>query len=63
VSTQHVADIAQTFNPTEVARQGVERRAVEAVIWGMPAVNFDLMLQAMITSSRRWLLVDQRLRP
>ncbi|MFI5410625.1 DUF1254 domain-containing protein [Kaistia sp. UC242_56] len=25
-----------------------ERRAVEAVIWGMPAVNFDLMYQAML---------------
>jgi hypothetical protein len=25
----------------------VHRRAVEAVIWGMPAVNFDLMVQAM----------------
>ncbi|MBM7406222.1 hypothetical protein EDF69_001788 [Sphingomonas sp. JUb134] len=24
------------------------RRAVEAVIWGMPAVNFDLMLQAFL---------------
>jgi hypothetical protein len=26
----------------------IHRRAVEAVIWGMPAVNYDLMLQAMI---------------
>jgi hypothetical protein len=26
----------------------VERRAVEAVIWGMPAVNFELMYQAMV---------------
>ena len=26
----------------------MERRAVEAVIWGMPAVNFDLMFQAMV---------------
>jgi hypothetical protein len=23
----------------------IESRAVEAVIWGMPAVNYDLMLQ------------------
>ena len=28
------------------------RRAVEAINWGMPAVNFDLMLQAMIGSVR-----------
>jgi hypothetical protein len=35
--------------PVEVDRaaRAVERRAVEAVIWGMPAVNFDLMYQAM----------------
>jgi hypothetical protein len=28
----------------------LERRAIEAVIWGMPAVNFDLMLQAAIAN-------------
>jgi hypothetical protein len=30
-------------------------RAVEAVIWGMPAVNYDLMLQEMLnkTSSKQ----------
>jgi hypothetical protein len=37
---------AQTFSPEELARRTVHRRAVEAVIWGMPIVNFDLMLQA-----------------
>ena len=26
----------------------IHRRAVEAVIWGVPAVNFDLMYQAMV---------------
>jgi hypothetical protein len=31
-----------------LAQHTVERRAVEAVIWGMPAVNFDLMYQAMV---------------
>ena len=28
------------------ADKAIHRRAVEAVIWGMPAVNFDLMVQA-----------------
>ena len=37
---------AQQFSADDLARRTVERRAVEAVIWGMPAVNFDLMLQA-----------------
>jgi hypothetical protein len=32
----------------QLDQRTVYRRAVEAVIWGMPAVNFDLMLQAFI---------------
>jgi hypothetical protein len=39
---------AQNLSPDDLARRAIERRAVEAVIWGMPAVNLDLMLQAMI---------------
>ncbi|GEP02887.1 DUF1254 domain-containing protein [Methylobacterium oxalidis] len=35
----------------ELVRRTVERRAIEAVIWGMPAVNTDLMLQAMLRST------------
>jgi hypothetical protein len=31
----------------ELNARMVQRRAVEAVIWGMPAVNYDLMYQAM----------------
>ena len=40
---------AQNFSPEVLARRTIERRAVEAVIWGMPAVNYDLMLQEMTT--------------
>jgi hypothetical protein len=29
----------------------IHSRAVEAVIWGMPAVNYDLMLQEMLTKT------------
>lgn len=35
-------------NAAGLARRTIERRAVEAVIWGMPAVNFDLMQQAFV---------------
>jgi hypothetical protein len=42
----HAAD-----NPEELARRAIERRAVEAVIWGMPAVNYDLMLQEMLSKT------------
>jgi hypothetical protein len=40
--------LAQNFSAEELARRTVERRAVEAVIWGMPAVNFQRMKQAML---------------
>ncbi len=30
----------------------MERRAVEAVIWGMPAVNYDRMYQAMVHAAK-----------
>jgi len=36
---------AQNPSADELNRRTMERRAVEAVIWGMPAVNTDLMLQ------------------
>jgi hypothetical protein len=35
------------FSSAELAERSLYRRAVEAVIWGMPAVNTDLMYQAM----------------
>jgi hypothetical protein len=38
----------ESLSSEQLARRMVERRAVEAVIWGMAAVNFDLMYQAMV---------------
>jgi hypothetical protein len=43
---------AQRFSAEELTRRTIERRAVEAVIWGMPAVNFDLMYQAMVRDAK-----------
>jgi hypothetical protein len=43
---------AQNLSAEDLNRRTMERRAVEAVIWGMPAVNLDLMLQAMIVSAK-----------
>ncbi len=40
--------LAETFTPEQLAQRNVERRAVEAAIWGMPAVNADLMRQQML---------------
>jgi len=42
--------LAQPAAPDHNSRV-IERRAVEAVIWGMPAVNTELMLQAMLRST------------
>jgi hypothetical protein len=39
---------AQSFSADDLAKRTIERRAVEAVIWGIPAVNFDRMYQAMV---------------
>jgi hypothetical protein len=39
-------------DPTDLAERTVHRRAVEAVIWGMPAVNCDLMYQAMVREAK-----------
>ena len=39
-------------NPaTDLAQRMIESRAVEAVIWGMPAVNTELMRQEMLTKT------------
>jgi len=43
---------SQTFSADELARRTIERRAVEAVIWGIPAVNYDLMRQAAIHEAK-----------
>jgi len=45
---------AQNLSSEELARRTFERRAVEAVIWGMPAVNFELMHQAMVQAKGTW---------
>src|SRR5262245_25288862 len=36
----------ENFSAVDLARRAVHRRAIEAVVWGMPAVNFELMYQA-----------------
>src|ERR1700754_1051320 len=46
ISTAQAQGSADDLN-----RRLVQRRAVEAVIWGMPAVNYDLMMQEMLTKT------------
>jgi hypothetical protein len=40
------AQSSPAFTPSELAQRALNRRAVEAVIWGMPLVNTDAMRQA-----------------
>jgi hypothetical protein len=42
----------QNLTADDLARRTVERRAIEAVVWGMPAVNYDLMYQAMARETK-----------
>ena len=43
---------AQKFSAEELKRRTIERRAVEAAIWGIPAVNTDLMFQALTRDAK-----------
>lgn len=43
---------AEDRTADELKARSVERNAVQAVIWGMPAVNYDLMFQEMITKAK-----------
>jgi hypothetical protein len=41
----------EKYSPKRVSNHVIKSRAVEAVIWGMPAVNYDLMRQQMLTKT------------
>jgi hypothetical protein len=43
---------AQTPSADELNKRLTHGRAVEAAIWGMPAVNFDLMYRAMVRETK-----------
>jgi hypothetical protein len=42
-----------SFTADDLAQRALHRRAVEAVIWGMPAVNFERMLDAAIANGAK----------
>src|SRR5882724_3246457 len=52
VKAQPVSTTESTYSSAELAERAVHRRAVEAVIWGMPVVNYDLMYQAMVREAK-----------
>lgn len=51
-ATQPVSLEARPETFPEIERQVLQHRAIEAIIWGMPAVNRDLMYQAMLRETK-----------
>ena len=45
---QSAAERKAMFTPVQLAERAVYRRAIEAVNWGIPVVNYDRMYQAMV---------------
>jgi hypothetical protein len=45
--------LAESYSAEELQQRAIHRRAVEAVIWGMPAVNYERMLQAAIDNGAK----------
>jgi hypothetical protein len=52
-STQAGSAAVPPLSSAQLAERALHRRAVEAVIWGMPAVNYDLMLQEGLKTGAR----------
>ena len=40
----------QPLSSEELTGRSIQRHAVEAAVWGMPAVNFERMLEAVIAN-------------
>ncbi len=50
---QKQGEVENSLTSTDdLASRTIERRAVEAVIWGKPAVNYDRMYQAMVHDAK-----------
>ena len=52
MGVQTAVNTEQALNRTDLRRRTIERRAIEAVIWGMPAVNYNLMYQEMVRKTK-----------
>ena len=46
------AETGLQLSPGELNERMLHRRAVEAVVWGIPAVSFDAMYQAMVRDAK-----------
>jgi len=41
-----------TYTPAQLKERTLHRRAIEAAIWGIPAVNYDAMYQALVRDAK-----------
>jgi hypothetical protein len=41
-----------TYTPAQLQERTLHRRAIEAAIWGIPAVNYDAMYQALVRDAK-----------
>jgi len=51
-TTEGTAVETSTRTFPEIQQQVVQTRAIEAIIWGMPAVNLDIMYQTMLRETK-----------
>ena len=52
MTTPTRAPESMTFSTADLATRTIHRRAVEALIWGIPVVNLDLMYQSHVRDAR-----------
>src|ERR1700733_4966376 len=48
MNAQMSSTAAAAFSAVELNERTIHRRAVEAITWGIPMVNYDLMFQSML---------------
>src|SRR4030095_11314036 len=51
-STMAAERAPKGFSAEDLAHRAIHRRAVEAAIWGMPAVNYYLMYREMVDKAK-----------
>jgi hypothetical protein len=44
--------LAESYSAEELQQRAIHRRAMEAIIWGIPLVNYDLMFQSMVRDAK-----------
>jgi hypothetical protein len=52
MTTPTVSTAIPTLSAADLRARATQRRAVEALIWGIPAVNFDLMFQSFVRDAK-----------